>query len=248
MTTTHSISGTPRVTGASPRARRRTAPILVTSVALAALLTACGGSDTVTSWGPAGSGVSGRLAPRTSSSTTPTISTAAPSPPASGRAAPPVGTDPSNAAFDPCRVITWDDFPQKVARPDRRPPQPQPPPPNALYRVGCLWDSRGSSTKDPQTGQEHHMGVSIVVIYWGTAPPLSTLPADHPGGVAKTYAGRPGVELGGTMQTGERKCTAMMPVQPQPGVAGISVAYSDPAVDPCAVATTLLQAIAKVVP
>lgn len=244
----------PVLCGRSARHRVRRRPriwprLLVVLIMAAIASTGCGGGSD--SWGPPGSGLSSQLAHPGSPATMPPPSRTATSRivTTSGAQPPPSQTVPAYA-FDPCTVIGWDQFPEAVRRPDRRPPQPQSPPPGAQFRYGCLWDSRGSDSKDPQTGNERHDNVSVVVIFWGQKPALSTLPADHAqqGGAGKTFAGREGVQIPGTTRYGERTCTSYMPVKPDPGVAGVSVAYSDPNIEPCAVAGALLEAIAAVVP
>lgn len=147
-------------------------------------------------------------------------------------------------AFDTCGAIGWDALPAAARRPDRRPPKLTGPPPGAVWTIGCVWDDRGVGADGQTSGP-----ISALVIFWGTAPPLSTLPADHfkQHGVARAFGGRAGVEIAGVNQ-GARTCTSFMPVQPKPGVAGVSAAYTDQAVDPCAVVASALDAIAAVVP
>jgi hypothetical protein len=220
---------------------------MVAALLAAATLAGCGSDSAGTgSWGPAGSGIASRLAeqngvPSTPRSTLPSRPTTRPgTPPDDGPAIRP------RDAFDTCGAITWDQFPAVARRPDRRAPRLIGPPKDALWLIGCLWDDRGMSAAGPSGGPSGPL--SVVVIFWGSAPPLSTLPADHvkQGGVARTFAGRPGVQIAGSAE-GARSCTSLMPVQPKSSVAGVSVAYSDPQIEPCAVAAALLEAIAAVV-
>lgn len=147
-------------------------------------------------------------------------------------------------AFDTCGAIGWDAIPTAARRPDRRPPRLTGPPEGAVWTIGCIWDDRGVNTAGQTSGS-----ISALVIFWGTAPPLSTLPADHvkAHGVARSFGGRPGVEIAGTAR-GARTCTSFMPVQPTSGVAGVSAGYTDHNLEPCAVAAAALEAIAAVVP
>lgn len=145
------------------------------------------------------------------------------------------------APYDPCTVVTWSDFPEKVrpraAKP--RKPTPHTPDENSAYAIACAWEANGPVVRDAN-GASTGAGMFSTWIVWGKTGEMNPNP---PKSTPATFGSAQGSLTPNTTSQGAPMCTgfAVLPT----GVAGVSVLNSRvPQVDPCTLATDLLTRIA----
>lgn len=153
------------------------------------------------------------------------------------------------APFDPC-AVGWDAFPAEVRpEPDKK-PRLRGPDGNGNFTTGCRYDNSGSITisADPKAGPAELGSTFITLVVWGAPGTISADPAKNAaGGVPATFGGKPGLTRAGKDSKGQPTCIAI--VQLANGAGGASVTNGKfPAVDACAIASSVATKIAAVTP
>ncbi|WP_156755877.1 DUF3558 family protein [Actinokineospora pegani] len=215
--------------------------VLIPTAALIAVATACTNDETQTALGPAGAGFS-----------TPAQDDAASVDRRAGRAEGslrlgdlngPKSASEVGAPFDPCTVVTWDDFPEPVRPTDGKPHPPVQSEASGSIKVRCSWSNSGQIEIQPGARPTEKGGRFQANILWSDK--LDADPAREPGSVAKQWAGKPGLlhprpedpKFG-------KQCLGLVTLAN--GTGGVIVANARfPSVDPCAVADGLMNAIAS---
>lgn len=158
-----------------------------------------------------------------------------------GKLHPPAGQDAVGAPFDPCTVLTWDDFPQEVRpkAPKPRKPSLRAPEPDSTYAIACSWQANGPITIKSD-GTSSGSGMFSTWIVWGRNGEMNPNP---PNSTPATFGPARGSLVPNTSSQGAPMCTGFAALTN--GVAGVSILNSKaPQVDACTLVTDLLTRIA----
>jgi hypothetical protein len=154
---------------------------------------------------------------------------------------PPPDAATVGAPFDPCTVLTWEDFPNEVRSraPKPREPSPRTPGPDSAFDIACAWLANGLITISADGSSTGTSGSFSTWVVWGkdmNAHPPDSTPAQF--GPAQGS-----LVLSQTSQ-GEPVCTGFAALDAG-GVAGVSTVNGKaPQVDTCGLVTDLLTRIA----
>jgi hypothetical protein len=154
------------------------------------------------------------------------------------------------APFDPCRTLTWADFPEKVRRnPDDPGSQPKlmEVKPDSGFATGCRFDNSlaeieicpGCDTP-PKPGTWQFFMTHVV---WGDGPGAQLRNPPAPGTKQITVGGRPGRVIQDRTDNGDPQC--LIKVVLERGAATVSVVDGRFGTDTCATARQLATAIVE---
>jgi hypothetical protein len=158
-----------------------------------------------------------------------------------GQLHPPPGQDAVGAPYDPCTVLTWDDFPQEVRpqAPKPRKPSPRAPEPDSTYAIACSWQANGPITIKSD-GTSSGSGMFSTWVVWGKNGQMNPNPSNS---TPATFGPAQGSLAPNTSSQGAPMCTGFAALTN--GVAGVSILNSKaPQLDTCAIVTDLLTRIA----
>lgn len=158
-----------------------------------------------------------------------------------GQLHPPPDQKAVGAPYDPCAVLTWDDFPQEVRpqAPKPRKPLPRAPEPDSVYAIACSWQANGPITIKSD-GSASGSGMFSALVVWGKNGQMNPNPANS---TPATFGPARGSLVPNTSSQGAPMCTGFAALTN--GVAGVSVLNSKaPQVDTCTLVTDLLTRIA----
>ena len=143
----------------------------------------------------------------------------------------------SGAAFDPCSVVSWADFPAAVRGP-RSAPERRIPQSDDVFDHSCRYDNSILNGADPD-----HNEIFLVIIAVGHAPRWDANPTHYKGWQAKTWHGRHGVQRP-DRDDNAHGCTAIVDLG-HSRTGGVTVTNNRfPDVDPCDVVRALMNRIA----
>ncbi|PTM57533.1 hypothetical protein [Desmospora activa] len=151
-----------------------------------------------------------------------------------------------DAPFDPCTVVSWDDFPQAVKEEDRTDPKLQPPNPGDPFDVRCKFSTLVGIDMNPDgSGNPENNTTFFTIVVWGKKDKISANTADHPGSTSKVFGSLQGLEKRSKNDRGIPMCTSIMSL-PDGSAAGVVTTNNQyPSVDGCEVNQNLLEVIAE---
>jgi len=142
--------------------------------------------------------------------------------------------------FDPCTVVSWDDFPDQVRprAPKPRKPSPRAPGPDSAFDIACAWLANGSITMNAD-GTSGGTGEFSTWVVWG-----KDMNAHPPNSTPAVFGPAQGSLVSGQTPQGAPMCTGFAALA-SGGVAGVSTVNGKaPQVDTCGLVTDLLTKIA----
>ncbi|GAA3996027.1 hypothetical protein GCM10022247_14960 [Allokutzneria multivorans] len=156
-----------------------------------------------------------------------------------GPTPPPTTTSrlPGSAPFDPCKIISWKDFPLDVrtvedVTPRHRPPNPQEP--NEVYSDGCAFDNN----------ELVPFKAFMTLVIWGSITKIRVDPK-NPGDKPVMYGNRRGVQTADVDEKGVKGCVTRFTLD-YGQVGGVSLINGRfPDVDPCTVVDALAAKIVE---
>ncbi|MCP3799678.1 DUF3558 domain-containing protein [Allokutzneria sp. A3M-2-11 16] len=144
---------------------------------------------------------------------------------------------PGSAPFDPCKIVTWADFPLEVRpqvdiAPRHRPPNPQAP--DEVFADGCSFDNNELIPFKP----------FMALVIWGSITKIRVDPK-NPADKPMMYGNRRGVQTADVDEKGQKGCVTRFTLD-YGQVAGISLTNGRfPEVDPCKVVDGLAEKIVQ---
>lgn len=153
---------------------------------------------------------------------------------------PPPDQEEVGAPYDPCTVLTWNDFPQQVRprAPKPRKPSPRAPEPDSTYAIACSWQAQGPTVLSQDSSSGSGMFTAFVV--WGRNGEMNPNP---PNSTPTTFGPAQGALVPNTSSQGAPMCTGFAALTN--GVAAMTILNSKaPQLDTCALVTDLLTRIA----
>lgn len=151
-----------------------------------------------------------------------------------GNLDPPPTVDEVGAPYDPCRVVTWNDFPPDVRPRTIKPRRPRPakPAPGSDSKIGCVFDGSSAGHADTEPA------LFTAYVAWGA------LELHPEGSKPQKIDGADGSVTTATTTKGTPLCRGVVALAD--GVAGVSLinGRTDPAMT-CEIVTTLLTRIAQ---
>lgn len=156
-----------------------------------------------------------------------------------GKLNPPPDAAAIGAPYDPCTVVSWDDFPDQVRprAPKPRKPSPRAPTADSAFDIACAWLANGPITISAD-GSSAGSGMFSTWVVWG-----KDMNVHPPNSASAQFGPAQGSLVSGQTSQGAPMCTGFA-VLASGGVAGVSTVNSKaPQVDTCGLVADLLTKI-----